>query len=216
MRKPNVLIAFGSKYGQTRKIAVRISSSIWEAGAETELWQIGEGQPKLALSSYDAIVIGSAVFGGKHMRVVEKFIRANRDLLANVHSAFFSVSGSAGGQTEAERNEAAGYIDQLVKRTGWSPRMRSAFGGALSFSKYGWFIRFVVGRVLKAEGKTVDPTRDLEFTDWVSVDRFARDVASTLLLAGIPEFAPSVAVGKPAAAPSRSTEARVAPRENRL
>lgn len=192
MSKIQVLIAFASRYGQTRKIAAHIARLLERSGAQIELLALGEEKPARPLSSYDGIVLGSAVFAGKHLATMEKFIRLYKEPLNRVYSAFFSVSGSAGGPTEKERNEAARCVDELVRRTGWSPQMRGTFGGALSFSRYGWFVRFIVRQVLRSQGQTLDWQHDMEYTDWSAVDRFAQEFIGAIAVNALPEFAERV------------------------
>ena len=176
-----VLIVFASKYGQTGKIARRIASVIGESDVMVELWQAGRGKPSRPLQSYSGIVVGGAVFFGRHLGSIRKFIARNVDVLTSAQTAFFSVSGAAGGTTDEDRKVAQEQIDALLKSSGWSPGLQTGFGGAIQPSKYNWFIRFIVRRVAESKGEKLEAT-DVEFTDWKAVDDFARQFVKLLQL----------------------------------
>jgi menaquinone-dependent protoporphyrinogen oxidase len=46
------------------------------------------------------------------------------------------------------------------------------------YSKYNWFIRFVMKRIARRAGASTDTSRDHEFTDWVALDRFVNEFAA--------------------------------------
>ena len=46
--------------------------------------------------------------------------------------------------------------------------------GAIPFSRYGRFTRWIVLRTARRKGRDLDPARDYEFTDWDAVDELAR------------------------------------------
>jgi menaquinone-dependent protoporphyrinogen oxidase len=50
--------------------------------------------------------------------------------------------------------------------------------GALPYSKYNFFIRFIMRRIAAQAGGDVDTSRDYEYTDWGAVDRFASQFAA--------------------------------------
>lgn len=71
-------------------------------------------------------------------------------------------------------NQAEDYVTDFLDQTRWSPDRYELVAGAMQFTKYNWFIRFVVKRIAKAKGLSTDTTRDHDYTDWNALDRFAR------------------------------------------
>ena len=48
------------------------------------------------------------------------------------------------------------------------------FGGALAYSRYGRFTRWIIRRIARSKNLGTDTSRDYEYTDWRAVDAFAR------------------------------------------
>jgi menaquinone-dependent protoporphyrinogen oxidase len=69
----HTLVAYASKYGDTRQIAERIAQHLRAAGLEVDVQPvkaIGE------LAGYDAVVLGSAVYYGSWMKEAVNFAAA--------------------------------------------------------------------------------------------------------------------------------------------
>jgi menaquinone-dependent protoporphyrinogen IX oxidase len=49
-----------------------------------------------------------------------------------------------------------------------------------SYTRYGWFTRWIMKRIAKKEGGPVDTARDHELTDWDAVARFATRMADEI------------------------------------
>ena len=62
---------------------------------------------------------------------------------------------------------------ELEQQTGWIADERAAFAGALRYSAYSPFVRFMMKLIARANGAPTDTSRDYEYTDWKAVDRFA-------------------------------------------
>jgi menaquinone-dependent protoporphyrinogen oxidase len=132
------------------------------------------------LGQYGAFLVAASVLAGKHQRYVEQFVRNAAPLLNGRPSAFVSVSGSAGDASVARQAQAKVYVRAFLQSTGWSPRMTATFGGAIAYTRYGFFIRWVMKAMARHNGNPTDTSRDHELTDWAAVDRFAADWAETL------------------------------------
>ena len=59
----------------------------------------------------------------------------------------------------------------------WQPRQIATFAGALCYSKYGRFKRFLVVLFVRMAGGDTDTSHDYRIPDWKAVDRFAVDFA---------------------------------------
>lgn len=51
------------------------------------------------------------------------------------------------------------------------------FAGALRYPRYSWLDRTMIKMIMKMTGGETDTTKEVEYTDWQQVDRFARDFA---------------------------------------
>jgi menaquinone-dependent protoporphyrinogen oxidase len=179
-----ILIAYGTCEGHTGRIAKYLADVIGAQGYEVQavnVERVGVGQPE----GYDAVIVGASIHLGKHERCVVDYVRENRDILERrLPSAFFSVSLSAGEATEEARKAVGNCIEKFVKQTGWRPSMIGRFAGALLYTKYGFFKRWMMKRIARSkESPDLDTSRDYVYTDWHSVKHFADEFLGTLELA---------------------------------
>ena len=171
-----LLVAYGTGEGQTANVADRIVETLGERGHEATAVDVASAPADLAVTDYDAVLVGASIHAGKHQAAVTEFVEANREALAGKPTAFFQVSMSAA--TEEGRAQAAGYVDEFVEETGWSPDRIGLFGGALRFSEYGFLKRLFIKQIVKRTMPDLDTSTDAEFTDWAEVEAFAADVAA--------------------------------------
>ncbi|MEO7456918.1 MAG: flavodoxin domain-containing protein [Gemmatimonadaceae bacterium] len=175
-----VLVLYGSTYGHTSFIAQRIADTLSSIGHEADIANADHPAAPIGLAAYDAAVIGSSVIGGKHRRSVQRFVAAHHDELNAMPSAFFSVSASAAGQWESQQLDARHMLDTFLLATGWQPRTTATIAGAMSYTKYNPFVRWMMRRISKKAGGPTDTSRDHELTDWTRVSRFVGDFITTL------------------------------------
>jgi menaquinone-dependent protoporphyrinogen oxidase len=166
----NILVVYGSTYGQTERIAARISTVLRGAGHAVDV-RCGNRLPDgFVPEGYDAAVIAASVLYGRHQRYITAFVRRHAAWLNRVPSAFVSVSGTAG----SDPPQAQTFIDRLLDATGWRPGLTRSFAGAVAYTKYSWAIRWWLKRISRSKGLPTDTSRDWDYTDWDEVDRFAR------------------------------------------
>src|SRR5262245_55207915 len=143
----NVLVAYGTKYGQTAKIATRIADVLVMEGLDVTLRDLASAPPDMDVVGFDAVIVGSSIIVGRHQRSVERFVRRNLEALNRLPTAFFSVSGSAGSAKPEHRAVARGLMERFLTRVGWRPDLETTFAGALPFSRYPWFTRLVMTHI---------------------------------------------------------------------
>jgi menaquinone-dependent protoporphyrinogen oxidase len=175
----SVLILFASIDGQTERIARRIGAVLDHEGHAVTF--MAEHEPGLtrALEESDAVIVGGGIRVGHHSRHLAKLVHDYRGSIDARPNAFFSVCLSAGGPG-ARPATAKGYIDDFIRTTGWQPASIASFAGALRYSRYNPFIRFLMKLIMGAAGGETDTSGDYEYTDWVAVDRFAGEFARRL------------------------------------
>jgi menaquinone-dependent protoporphyrinogen oxidase len=71
-------------------------------------------------------------------------------------------------------------MEKFFVDTGWRPQRVKPIAGALLYSKYNPLVRFVMKRIARKAGTRTDTSRDYEYTDWVSLDRFIDELAEEL------------------------------------
>lgn len=162
---PDALVIYASVEGQTERIAQRIASGLRAQGHRVD---VASADAPLDASRYDGVIVGASVHYGHHPAWLARRLR---DLgLNGWRSAFFSVSLGA-----KER-----YATKFLRRADWQPTLTGVFAGALKYSKYRPFKRFVVRAFAAIGGHDTDTSRDYEYTDWAAVERFGADCARLL------------------------------------
>jgi menaquinone-dependent protoporphyrinogen oxidase len=171
-----ILMVYGTSYGQTEKIVRRIGRELSSQGHEVSVYQGGQLPPELNVGNHDAILVAASVIGGKHQRYIREFVRRHADQLNAVPSAFISVSGSAKNSPDRAR----AYTDSFLRQTPWHPTSVECFGGALAYTQYRWWLRWVMKQISRSQGRPTDTSRDHDLTDWGAVDRFAARLLDAL------------------------------------
>jgi menaquinone-dependent protoporphyrinogen oxidase len=174
-----ILLLYATTEGQTALIAERIAHALRERDNNVELLPADAAKPDLDLTAYDAVMVGASIHYGHHPAYLHQLIRRQREALAALPCAFFSVSLSAGGP-RPKPAAAQRYLDKFMRKTGWRPQLTASFAGALKYSLYGPIKRRVMIVFMTLGGGETDTSRDYEYTDWDAVERFAHTYAQSL------------------------------------
>ena len=181
-----ILIVYGTSYGQTAKIARFMANLLTASGDAVTLVNADELRPSGELPrgrrprDFDGAIIGGSVLYGRHQRCVGRFVRANRDALNAMPSDFFSVLGPAGTRDDAKLYCASRLVDEFLYDTGWRPGRTETVAGAMTYTKYGPLLRWIVKRISAKTGGPTDSSRDHELTDWEQVRRFVEGFAGAV------------------------------------
>ncbi len=191
-----IAILYDSTAGQTAKIASKIAEIATAAVDSVELRDIHSLPPQFRLEDFQAIILGAAIHMGKHSRRMTEFVEQHRQRLDAIPAAFFSVSLSAAGKTEVQRQHARDCLDQFLRQTKWQPRATAIIAGALLYRSYGFWLRLMMKWIAWREGGDTDTSKDYEYTDWNQVRQFTEDFLRQSLGAGIAEqHAPKIPTG---------------------
>jgi menaquinone-dependent protoporphyrinogen oxidase len=164
-----ILVAYASKYGATAEIAEKIGQVLRQAGLRTDVLP---AQRVDDLSSYKAVILGSAIYIGQWRKEAATFLRANEKALAERPVWLFSSGPSGEGDPV-----------QLLK--GWRlpkaqqpvvdrirPRDIAVFGGALDPKKMNLIEKWMIKNVKASLG---------DFRDWDAIDAWAKAISDALL-----------------------------------
>lgn len=177
----NFLVLYSTIEGQTRKIAEAVASHL-EAQNHmvvlTDANQIGFVDPGTSA----AAILCAPVHIGRYPAAFVHFVRDWCEVLNEMPVAFVSVSLAIASTDEEEKTEARNYPVQLSDETGWKPRSVLHCAGALKYTQYDFFKRWMLKRIAAAEGGPVDTKHDYEITNWAEVKCFVDD-----FLQGLPQ-----------------------------
>lgn len=159
-----VLVTYATKHGSTRGIAEAIAATISGHGIAAEVLPVEDvGE----IGSYDAVVLGSAIYMGRWLKEATEFTRRHRASLAERPLWLFS-SGPLGTEvvdTEEQPKELSELLEML------EPRDHRLFYGALTRDALGFGERMVVKAVRAPEG---------DFRDWDEIQAWAAAIAAEL------------------------------------
>ena len=158
------LVTYASKYGSTGGVADAIGKELCSKEVAADVLLIKNVRN---ISSYQAVVIGSAIYMGKWMSEAVDFIKENRDVLRQVPVAYFLVCMTLAQPTEKKRAEVLSYTDPILKAV---PEIKpvgiGTFAGALDYSNLSWIYK----KILKSK-----ETPEGDFRDWGAIRAWARD-----------------------------------------
>ena len=159
-----VLVTYASKHGSTRGIAERISAQLKQMGKETDVRSVDAVSD---VGSYQAFVIGSAIYYGSWMKEATEWVHRNQAILANRPVWLFS-SGPLGTDIQDAEQQPKEIVD--FQKT-INPRDHQVFFGSLDHNKLSFTERMVLKAVRAHEG---------DYRDWAAIDAWAESIARDL------------------------------------
>lgn len=167
-----LLVVYTTYDGHSANVAKRIAAVLERSDCAVELCDIARTDPQRPIGEYDGVVVGGPLHWGKHAPKLTQFVSTNLATLNERPSAFFSVSLSAAGGRE-QQDDATRCLSDLLDETGWHPDSTSTIAGALLYTEYGFFKRWMMKMIVKRAGGDADTSRNYVYTDWDAVDCFA-------------------------------------------
>jgi menaquinone-dependent protoporphyrinogen oxidase len=164
-----VLVAFGSKYGATAEIAEKIGAVLRQAGLRAEVASVDGIHD---VTSYGAVILGSALYIGKWHKGAEAFLKVNEQALAVRPVWLFSTGPTGEGDplelVEGQRLPAA--LLPAAERI--QPRDIVVFHGNIDPGKISFMEKWAIKNIVKK------PFGD--FRDWNSISTWAATIAGAL------------------------------------
>jgi menaquinone-dependent protoporphyrinogen oxidase len=155
---PRILVAYASKKGSTREVAEAIAARLEADGLRTVLQPAGE---PVDLGTFDAVVLGGALYAGRWHRDARRFLRRHRRVLQTIPLAIYAM----GPSTTADDAMAASLAQlerALGRVSGVTPVAISIFGGVIDPAR----LRFPFNRMPPTDAR-----------DWGAIAAWADEVA---------------------------------------
>jgi len=172
-----VLIIYGSTEGQTRKISRFMEDVLQQEGHQVMIADAKDEPP--SPEGYDAVLIGASIHIHKYQKSVKKYIHQYRDLLNSMRSAFFSVCMAIAREDKSEHKAVYQLTHEFFNDSGWKPLEEVYFAGAVKYTKYDYFRKFIMRMISRKAGGGTNISKDFEYTDWEQVKSFALDFINT-------------------------------------
>ena len=159
-----VLVTYASKYGSTGGVADAIGKELCTKDVAADVVLIKNAGN---ISSYQGVIIGSAIYRGKWMSEAIDFVKKNQEILRQMPVAYFLVCMTLSQPTERKRAEVLSYMDPVLKAV---PEIKpvgiGTFAGAMDYNNLSWLNK----KILKSKGS---PEGD--FRDWNAIRTWARE-----------------------------------------
>lgn len=164
-----VLVAYASKHGATAEIAEKISQVLREAGLQTTVMPVGQIDD---LASFQAVIVGSAVYIGQWQKSAVKFLQGNQKQLAQRPVWLFS-SGPTGRQAPP-KSQASWLLPESLQpiASRIHPQDIAVFQGALDPEK----LNFIEKTLIRKVGASVG-----DFRDWQAIAAWAEGITAALI-----------------------------------
>lgn len=161
------LVGYASRAGSTAEVAEAVGLVLRESGASVDVLPVDDLK---SIAGYDAVVLGTAIWAGKPLPEMRRFVAEQQDTLGRLPVACFILCDTLKEDTPANRQVALGYAAPLrAIQESVSPGL---FAGARNFSKLHPLLRWFLMRVLRlAEG---------DWRDWSRIRAWAAELSVCL------------------------------------
>lgn len=174
-----ILILYGTREGQTEKVATQISVNLQKAGGTVQLINAKDiaATNNLDLSSFDVLVFGASMHVGGLESEMVSFINNHKEQIEAKARSFFLVLLSAATKDSKLRAEslesAQKKVDEQINVEFQSTEM---IAGALKYSKYPLPMKWIMKLIAKKSGGDTDMSKDYEYTDWKQVEQYSKKI----------------------------------------
>jgi menaquinone-dependent protoporphyrinogen oxidase len=163
----HILVTYATRAGSTFEVATCVAEVLRAAGATVDV------KPVMAVhevKDYDAVIVGSAIRMSRWLPEAVTFVKANREALSHIPTAYFLVSGLLRDDTPEMQRKVLAFLDPV--RTILEPTTIGMFAGKMDYSKMDGFDRSIAEGVDSAEG---------DWRNWEAIRQWARDLQPTFI-----------------------------------
>lgn len=165
-----LLIVYGTTEGQTRKICEYLRDKAVEDGHEVTL--LDSTVPDIDPAGFDAVLVGASLHAEKYQSSVKHFVQEHHQMLNKMPTSFLSVSLAAIHDDPQYQKELEDITAKFLEKIGWNPTFVEQVAGALRYTKYSFWKKFIMRMIAQKSGGNTDTSHDVEYTDWNQVKWF--------------------------------------------
>jgi menaquinone-dependent protoporphyrinogen oxidase len=197
-RPKPVAVFYGASSRHARTIAERVGDDLRARGLSVQMHSVWGLEP-FDLGRCAAAMIVAAVHRDKHENAMVEFVKAHRTELERMPVAFISTAlGEAESRPFREPPQGRAQFEGDVQmannpffaETGWRPMRMSSFAGAISYTRYNFFVRWMMKLLAPKHGAGAI---DREAAGWEALDVFVEDFVLGSCAAASPAAGPAAA-----------------------
>jgi menaquinone-dependent protoporphyrinogen oxidase len=163
-----VLVTYATKHGATAEIAEYVGHVLQEAGLPTVIRPVNMVHD---LRSYDAVILGSAVYAGQWRKEAAEFLADHEQWLAERPTWLFSSGPTGEGDPVTlvkgwKFPEAQRPVADRIR-----PRDIAVFGGEIDMEKLNLPEKLIIKGVKAPAG---------DYRDWQTIEAWANAIAAAL------------------------------------
>ena len=168
---PRFLIVYGTTEGHTANVAAAMASALQARGASVSL-QNSAAPWTSDPARYSAVIVAASVHAGTYQRSLRRWVKTHLLALNQRPSAFVSVCLAVLNRTPKVERDLDATLQRFFDETRWKPVESKIVAGALPYTKYPWWKRWMMRRIVAKAHGDIDTTRDYVYTDWNDLEEF--------------------------------------------
>ncbi|MFW9829389.1 MAG: flavodoxin domain-containing protein [Candidatus Thorarchaeota archaeon] len=171
-------ILYGSRYGSTEDVAVKIGEILKESGIDISVNNLKEiiKDKKFNLSDYNSILLGTGIYAGQWAKSAKKFLKDYSEKVKerNLSYGVFILCGEASDITKIPKLKKR-HIEDKLNKYGLKSHLIDVFGGVLDLTeetRMGKFEQKIIKMINKKDPNVKLGQRN-DFRDWQQIEKFA-------------------------------------------
>jgi len=171
-------ILYGSRYGSTEDVAVKIGEILKESGIDISLYDLKEiiKDKKFNLNDFNGILLGTGIYAGQWAKSAKKFLKDYSEKLKerNQHCGVFILCGEASDITKIPELKKR-HVEDKLNKYNLKSQLIDVFGGVLDLSeetKMGKLEQKII-KMINKKDPNIKLGQKNDFRNWQQIENFA-------------------------------------------
>jgi menaquinone-dependent protoporphyrinogen IX oxidase len=171
-------ILYGSRYGSTEDVAVKIGETLKGSGIDTVVYNLEEtfNDKQFNLEDYNGILLGTGIYAGQWAKSAKKFMKNYSEKVKerNQPCGIFILCGEASDPLKIPELKKR-HIEDKLNKYGLKSQLFDVFGGVLDLSeetKMGKFEQKII-KMINKKDPNIKVGQKNDFRDWQQIENFA-------------------------------------------